>query len=263
MSTVARGQDRKLVAEAVRQTFPLLPSMIDTVTSIRSSEIDVHIETSDFALAWSNLNALQFCFEVAALLIEADVPPPLPPVDATRDLVGFTIVEVTNGSIRLRFTVDPRTVAGRTRLLTLITLGLGIASQLVPSVGVPYEIANLVGMGLLALAPDALQTVDLVTANQVKSTVSSSSPSKSTDSFDEAVRLAVERHLAELGIKKTATPKMFDIMRLDDEADTKASPTAEAFAAKPTSFKFISSPSDENSVPADTPEWLRHKEAGS
>lgn len=213
MSTPARIADRHALALAVVTGMDRMAALgFGPVTAaVDEIEIQLHYDTDDGAALVAALDLVHLSFEVAAIVVEhAALPedPTAEPADqvrllAARDLVRLRLVGVESGSIRLRFSVDPRTRNGRKRLLALAAIGTALASIIAPPLTIAATVAGVAVALNDVVTPDQLQSLDHERALDVSGsiamvTTSTQIATEPADDLDGLVRGIVRDEVAKV-----------------------------------------------------------------
>ena len=178
MPTDTRQQDRIDLARAVLSGSPAISDILASPGSM-SAVIELELTTSDVHRAVAVLEALLLSFETAAVVTEYiarggrtyDIDETVLANLASSELVNITLLDLHSGSIWARFSIDPRTQNGRKRLLTLVSVGLGISALLLPPLVIPATVVGIVGGLNDVVTPDELRSVDLNAARDVPGTI--------------------------------------------------------------------------------------------
>jgi hypothetical protein len=159
------------------------PAVLDSAPAGGSDgvvTIDVRVYADELKPALAVQQALQLCVDAAALYADAtaenrELDPDYTAAFVAERPVELLIIELGAGSFLARFSINPKTKAGRNRLIAIG--GLATVGLVLTGVLAPLAVTAAGGLGYLnsALTPDAkplaempLKTVDLAEAQDTQ-----------------------------------------------------------------------------------------------
>jgi hypothetical protein len=174
MATAAYVDDVFDVVQALRRadaTWEVIDRAPDADDSATAT-VDVYVETGELRSALAVQQALQLSFDAAAIVVEHgsredDIERGTVEALLRDHIVELTLVELSAGSLRGRFTIDPHTEKGRRRLLAIGGVGVIALHFAFPplapillGVGLVKELSDIVRPDALPPAQVEPKTVD-------------------------------------------------------------------------------------------------------
>ncbi len=150
-------------AELPRRIIDQSPSAADDVEVL----LTTYVQSDDIRPALALLQFVQLAFDAAAVTVDA-ANRDFMPGDISRDfvesglsesLIQLTIVQLSDGSFLARFSINPLTKHGRTRLLAIVGLAaLALSAFISP---VPGMVIEGLAMANEAFTPDELKKAEV------------------------------------------------------------------------------------------------------